>query len=111
MVDQLHGLWSACPNESILAYGIEGALVGVTFAPTPDESWRGNPDEIRSFRAEWEQWVYFAVQESIQALALDDQFHGGTEEFTVYEDDSNGTKVIVGQQGQAGVLYLIAYKM
>jgi len=107
-----YGLWSACPNESILAYGLDGGLVGSVFVPIDGHvSWRGNPDEIRAFVAEWGGWVWSSVLTAISALYVAGSLAGGTAEYTVYEDDGNGTKVIVSQKGQAGVLYLIAFKM
>jgi len=107
-----YGLWRACPNESTVAYGIEGPMVGATFAADLGRrAARGNPDDLRAFLKEWYEWVWEPVQEAITALALEDKFHGGDEEYTVYEDESNTTKVVVSQQGRPGVLYLIAYKM
>ena len=107
-----YGLWRACPSASVAAYGIEGQMVGATFVPTPgDQSFRGNPDDLRAFLKDWYGWVWEPVQEAITALALEDKFHGGDEDYTVYEDESNTTKVVVCQQGRPGVLYLIAYKM
>lgn len=109
-MDEQYGLWGACPDHSTVALGMEGAISGGGFVPA-NQSVRGNPIELRAFWVEWNEWVWDKVQEEIARLVLDDELHGGNEEFTVYEDESNATKVVVGQKGQPGVLYLIAYKM
>lgn len=110
MSDPIYGLWEACPNESTLALGFEGALEGGVFTPTAGhETWRGNPDPIRAFLVEWDGWVSGAVAARIAEIA--DVLDGGREEVVLYEDLSNATKVVAGQRGEPGVLYVIAYKM
>jgi hypothetical protein len=112
MSDPEYGLWEACPNDAILAMGIDGVLEENVFHPVDGhESWRGNPDQIRAFRVEWADWVSERVEEKILELALADELHGSTTVFVLYEDESNATKVVASQRGEPGVLYLIAYKV